>query len=235
MNYVLCRHRVRNFDYWKGVFDSQADAHCAAGLKLVHLWHEADNPRQVFFLFELENVERARSFLDSSVAAESASKSGLIEGDFHYFNESLGYGLPDKSPETAEDATPTNDATSPSNKEAVNGPVSPEPTKGPEPEKNPSLSVAAEPTNSSTPTPPPPISGPAHEKSPALSATAERASSSTSPPTMKGPERVNSATPPHELPDGWEPVENWPPAMAAAEAAHEESSPRRGRWTRRKY
>jgi hypothetical protein len=225
MNYVLCRHRVRNFDYWKGVFDSQADAHCAAGLKLVHLWHEADNPRQVFFLFELENVERARSFLDSSVATESARKLGLIEGDFHFFNESLGYGLPNESPETAEDATPTNDATSPSNEEAANGPVAPEPMKSPEPEKSPAPSVTAERASSS----PPPIKGPEP------SVTAERASSSTSPPTMKGPERVNSATPPHELPDGWEPVENWPPAMAAAEAAHEESSPRRGRWTRRKY
>ena len=44
MNYMLCRNRVRNFDQWKRVFDGHADAHRGAGLKLVHLWQDEDNP-----------------------------------------------------------------------------------------------------------------------------------------------------------------------------------------------
>ena len=92
MNYILCRNRVRNFDYWKGVFDSHADAHDAAGLKLVHMWYELKSPRNVFFLFQAEDAERAREFLDGADGDDALHESGLIEGDFHVFSDSLGYG-----------------------------------------------------------------------------------------------------------------------------------------------
>ena len=92
MNYMLCRNRVRNFEQWKHVFDSHADAHRGAGLKLVHLWQDADSPSQVFFLFEVEDIARARAFVTASDAASAAHDSGLIEGEFHFFRQSQGYG-----------------------------------------------------------------------------------------------------------------------------------------------
>lgn len=92
MNYMLCRNRVRNFARWKRVFDSHADAHRGAGLKLVHLWQDEEIPSQVFFLFEVEDVARAKAFLNGPGSAESARESGLIEGEFHFFRQSLGYG-----------------------------------------------------------------------------------------------------------------------------------------------
>jgi hypothetical protein len=198
MNYMLCRHRVRNFDYWKGVFDSHAEAHRAAGLKLVHVWHQVDDPGQVFFLFEAEDIERARAFLNSSDATALARNSGLIEGDVYLFNRSLGYGLPDESADASGSATSTKEPNSASGAKAENRS---EPMRSPAP---------SEPVNA-----------------------APQAKSAIPSPTMKGPERVNSP-PPHEHVDGWEPVENWPPAEAAAEATHE-ASPRRGRWMRSKY
>lgn len=98
MNYMLCRNRVRNFARWKRVFDSHADAHRGAGLKLVHLWQDEDIPSQVFFLFEVEDVARARAFLNGPGATESARESGLIEGEFHFFRQSLGYGAVEPAP-----------------------------------------------------------------------------------------------------------------------------------------
>jgi hypothetical protein len=94
MNYMLCRNRVRNFSAWKRVFDSHADAHRKAGLKLVHLWQDDDSPSQVFFLFEVEDVTRARAFVNSPDAPSAARESGLIEGEFHFFKQSQGYGAP---------------------------------------------------------------------------------------------------------------------------------------------
>lgn len=94
MNYMLCRNRVRNFDNWKRVFDTHADAHRKAGLKLVHLWQDEDIPSQVFFLFEIEDIARARAFVDSPDVQKSAHESGLIEGEFHFFRQSLGYAAP---------------------------------------------------------------------------------------------------------------------------------------------
>ena len=94
MNYMLCRNRVRNFARWKRVFDSHADAHRSAGLKLMHLWQADDNPHQVFFLFEVGDVAKARAFVTGPTATESVQESGLIEGDIHFFRDSLGYGAP---------------------------------------------------------------------------------------------------------------------------------------------
>jgi hypothetical protein len=94
MNYMLCRNRVRNFARWKRVFDSHADAHRKAGLKLVHLWQDEDIPSQVFFLFEIEDVARAKAFVTGPDAPESARESGLIESEFHFFRQSQGYGSP---------------------------------------------------------------------------------------------------------------------------------------------
>lgn len=94
MNHMLCRNRVRNFDQWKQVFDSHADAHRRAGLKLVHLWQDDDSPSQVFFLFEIEDIKRARAFINSPDAPGSARESGLIEGEYHFFRQSQGYGAP---------------------------------------------------------------------------------------------------------------------------------------------
>jgi hypothetical protein len=93
MKHMLCRNRVRNFDTWKRVFDSHADAHRAAGLKLVHLWQDDESPSQVFFLFEVEDAARARAFMDRPDAQTAARESGLIEGEFHFFRQSQGYGV----------------------------------------------------------------------------------------------------------------------------------------------
>lgn len=195
MNYMLCRNRVRNFEQWKRVFDNHADAHRAATLKLLHLWHEVDNPRHVFFLFEVEDIERARAFLDSPDAIAAATESGLIEGDFHFFAGSHGYDPPQRlenpSPAERSDNSPP-----------------PEPAKSSPP--------------GASPTPPEPLK------------TEEPANNPTPPAAMKGPERAKSAPRQDEPFEGWEPVANWPPAEAAAEAPPEAAHHRR-RWERVKY
>lgn len=183
MNYMLCRNRVRNFDQWKNVFDSHADAHRAAGLKLVHLWQELDNPRHVFFLFEIEDIARARAFLDSPDATASANESGLIEGDFRFFSRSLAYGPPAevKSAATAEareTLAPAEVANSSAPAETEKNSAPAEAVKPPEPVKS------TEPVKSSTP-----------------------------PEAMKGPERVKSVPPMEpfegwEPVENWPPAED---------------------------
>jgi hypothetical protein len=73
-----------------------------------------------------------------------------------------------------------------------------------------------------------------HEESPAT-AEAVAAPAKPSLPPMKGLERVKSAQPAEPF-EGWKPVENWPPAEAAAEPQEKPEVPRpRGRWVRMKY
>jgi hypothetical protein len=89
---MLCRNRVRNFERWKRIFDGHADAHRGAGLRLVHLWQCDDNPKMVFFLFEVDDIKRAREFVNAPGAVDSGREAGLIEGDIHFFSGSQTYG-----------------------------------------------------------------------------------------------------------------------------------------------
>ncbi|HKW13071.1 MAG TPA: hypothetical protein VJS69_01155 [Candidatus Krumholzibacteria bacterium] len=253
MNYLLCRNRVRNFDQWKRVFDSHADIHGKAGLKLTNLWHEMDNPRHVFFLFEVEDMERARAFLDHSDASTSAHEAGLIEGDFHFFGPSLGYSPADQTKSLVatrivERVASANDDDNASNAQAVEGSVPQGPVKSPELEKSPG-SEKKNPEREKSPeaekkspelekSPESEKKSPEPEKNPTRSESVKHTepAKSSIPQAMKGPERVNSA-PPDEPFEGWKPVENWPPAEEAAtmmQSTPEPSRPR-GRWERIKY
>lgn len=91
MNVMLCRNRVRDFSEWKRVFESHAEAHRAAGLRRVHLWHVMNNFDDVFFLFEMGNLEKARAFINTPGAAEAAKQSGVIEGEYHFLEAGQGY------------------------------------------------------------------------------------------------------------------------------------------------
>jgi len=240
MNYMLCRNRVRNFDQWKGVFDTHAEAHRAAGLKLVHLWYELNNPRNIFFLFEVEDVERARAFLENADATKAEHESGLIEGDFRFFGQSMGYGPLSEAESREFTAVAESVATREANElaaQAVNSPVPTEPVNSTQPETSVEPVKSAEPEKSAPlekseapekPTEPEKSPTPAEPQT-----NAEPLKRSIRAETMKGPVRAKTGSPADPF-EGWQPVENWPPAEAAAEP-QPKPSPSRGRWVRMKY
>ena len=87
MTHLLCRNRVRDYDRWKAVFDANRADCDAAGLRLVRLWRELTEPENVFFLFEVEDMERARAFLAAPEAARAGEESGVVDGEFHFVAE----------------------------------------------------------------------------------------------------------------------------------------------------
>ncbi len=89
MIYMLCRNRVADFSRWKSVFASHQAAHEQAGLRLVHLWRgveEVDDgePHNVFFIFEVASMDRARTFISTPEAARAGEASGVIDGEYHF-------------------------------------------------------------------------------------------------------------------------------------------------------
>jgi hypothetical protein len=81
---MLCRNRVADFAKWKAVFDSHAQAQRAAGFHLKSLWRELNQPDNVFFLFEVEDVAKARAFITSPAATAIGKASGVVEGEYHF-------------------------------------------------------------------------------------------------------------------------------------------------------
>ena len=92
MTYMLCRNRVADFSRWKTVFASHQLGHQSAGLRLVNLWRTVEGPVDVFFIFEVSSMEKARKFISDPEAAKAAETSGVIEGEYHFVEETGGYG-----------------------------------------------------------------------------------------------------------------------------------------------
>jgi hypothetical protein len=84
MKMMLCRNRVADYTKWRTVFDSHATAHVEAGLRLVDLWRDIDDPNNVFFLFEVVDMDRTVAFVSDPAAVEAGERSGVIEGEIHW-------------------------------------------------------------------------------------------------------------------------------------------------------
>jgi hypothetical protein len=89
MKYLLCRNKVKDYDRWYAVFSSHKDAHKAAGMTLVSLFRSADDPRQVFCTFRVEDSQKAQDFLDSPASAAAGEEAGVEDGEY-YFADSAG-------------------------------------------------------------------------------------------------------------------------------------------------
>ena len=83
MTYMYCRNRVADYQRWKAVFDTHLEAHHEAGLRLIHLGRELEDPQNVFFVFEVLDLEKAKAFVSDPAAAEAGEASGVIDGEIH--------------------------------------------------------------------------------------------------------------------------------------------------------
>jgi hypothetical protein len=88
---MLCRSLVEDFEKWRRVFASHAQAHRDAGLHLKGLWRETGRPNNVFFLFEVADRERAEEFLHKPESAEAGVEAGVIEGEYHFLESGPAY------------------------------------------------------------------------------------------------------------------------------------------------
>ena len=80
MLHLLCRNKVKDFDFWKGGFDGDRAAQEQAGLTLLNLWRSADDPNEVFFLFQVADRPKAEEFMHSRTAAQHGRKYGVLAG-----------------------------------------------------------------------------------------------------------------------------------------------------------
>ena len=91
MTYLLCRNRVADFSRWKAVFASHEAAHLGAGLRLVLVWRGVEEPNNVFFMFDVASLEKARKFIGDPEAAKAGEASGVIDGDYHFVEDAGVY------------------------------------------------------------------------------------------------------------------------------------------------
>jgi hypothetical protein len=90
MPYLLERHKVRDYDKWRAVFDEDTDNRAASGSRGARIFRSADDPSELMVLFEWESMEMARRRIESKAVSqkfEEAGVAGGVERTEYYFLE----------------------------------------------------------------------------------------------------------------------------------------------------
>lgn len=85
MGYLLVRHKVKEFQDWKRVFDAHKEAQRQAGLRIERVMRNLYEPNEVFLLFEVTDLGKARGFVFSPQVPEAQADSGVVDKPDIYF------------------------------------------------------------------------------------------------------------------------------------------------------
>src|SRR4051794_26619513 len=93
MKYLHCQIRVQNFEKWMLVMEDDAPAQQEAGLRLIHLWRSIDcpghpfTPGHAFFVMEVQDVEKARTYLNSLCFTWAKKHAGVLQYEYNFTQE----------------------------------------------------------------------------------------------------------------------------------------------------
>jgi len=78
MHYLIVKNKVADFSKWKHVFDADAEAQRKAGLHLLHVLRDTDEPNLVVLLFRADDLNKAKAFTQNPDASDHGEESGVI-------------------------------------------------------------------------------------------------------------------------------------------------------------
>ena len=87
MKILLSRNKVQNFDNWKKIFDEQLYVAKSFGLILIEMWTDDNDSNNIFFTFKVEDIEKAKEFLNDPKSVEIGKKAGVIDGEYFFLNK----------------------------------------------------------------------------------------------------------------------------------------------------
>jgi hypothetical protein len=76
---LLIDYTTASFPAWKAEFDADAENRMQAGLTLLQMWREADNPNAVACLFEVNDRARAQAWLDKEAGFGAAFPARFLK------------------------------------------------------------------------------------------------------------------------------------------------------------
>lgn len=79
-----CRIRVSDFARWKVEMNADVQAQRDAGMNLKYLWRGIEDPNSAFFILEVDDMEKARAFLNPKDVAEASKKAGVLDFSWHF-------------------------------------------------------------------------------------------------------------------------------------------------------
>lgn len=89
MPYITIRHKVKDYDAWKLLFDAHGPTRAAAGCQGGHLLRSTDDPNEVVIFFDWDTMENARKFANSPDLKDAMEKAGVVDQPDVYFLENV--------------------------------------------------------------------------------------------------------------------------------------------------
>ena len=87
-DFMLVRHKVKDFSVWKPAYDADLPKRVEAGLAEKYVLQGADNPNEVVVLFEAKDLGRAKAFAGSADLKKTMEKAGIADKpDIYYLHK----------------------------------------------------------------------------------------------------------------------------------------------------
>jgi hypothetical protein len=82
---VFFRHKVKDYEAWKAVFDNADDFRKAGGEKSYRIFHAINDPSDIGMMFERESLESAKKFSQSPELKAAMIETGVCSEPFFDF------------------------------------------------------------------------------------------------------------------------------------------------------
>jgi hypothetical protein len=79
MPVMIVRHKVKDYDAWRKVFEGHKTAQLAAGLTKPRVFRRAEDPNETIVVFDAEDVGKAKAFGASPDLKTTMQASGVID------------------------------------------------------------------------------------------------------------------------------------------------------------
>lgn len=87
MVYVIAQLKLESYDKWKPLFDERKTIRKEAGSKEARLFRNLDDSNEVMILFDWDNKENAKKYMESAALQETLQKAGMKKLKVTYLDE----------------------------------------------------------------------------------------------------------------------------------------------------
>ena len=84
MAFVVVRGRVEDFAGWRKRFDEGTALRRSGGIKSEQVLRQSDDDRETLVIYEVDDVQQARQFLESEETRRRRHESGVRDVRFYY-------------------------------------------------------------------------------------------------------------------------------------------------------
>ena len=81
---IVRRSRVEDYARWKTVYQAGEAARQAAGWQDRQVFRNPEDPNEIVILTEVDDLERARAYVESEEVRRRQRASGLLETTYYY-------------------------------------------------------------------------------------------------------------------------------------------------------